>query len=269
MMTKEDDNSKESHILEPVIINNYTIHSEETSLVEFWLTLAKHKKVFFLTFVLSLIFAASYILTTPETYTYKTNITIGTQAESKPLQPPSEIVAYLDDAIIPKFLSRQHSDNPKSKLSVSASNPKQTSFITLLSNGSIAQKESITGMHRQLTDYIAESHRVIADQKLSFLNRQLSDLEIQLSKLAQLSDAAENRNELLSIQIISLENNILSTKQAIANFTPTQSLTGTVRSTMADKSRGLLITISVIMALCLSLLAALFSRFIVKVKEHT
>jgi hypothetical protein len=265
-MIKEDNNSKESHILEPVIINNYTVHNEETSLVEIWLTLAKHKKMFFLTFLLSLVFAAFYILTTPETYTYKTNITIGTQAKSEPLQPPNELVAYLDDAIIPKFLSREYSDNPKSELSVSASNPKKMSFITLLSNGTIAQKESITEMHRELVESVAESHQVIADQKLSFLNGQLSDLEIQLS---QLSGAAENHNELLSITIFNLEDDIRSTKQAIANFTPTHSVTGTVRSTTADISRGLLITISVIIALCFSLLAVLFSGFIVKVKEHT
>lgn len=88
--TKQADNSNSNPIIiDPRMLGNYYDHDDEISLVDLWLSLVKQKKVFFTTTSIIILFTLVYILLVPESYTYKTDIAIGTQAQPKPKPKPN------------------------------------------------------------------------------------------------------------------------------------------------------------------------------------
>ena len=269
MTNKMDNKSITPSFIDPVIINNYQIHNDEASLVDLWLSLVAQKKVFFITTALSVTLAIIYILIMPETYTYKTNISIGTQAQAQLIQSPDEVVTYLDSAVIPKLLKQQHLNQPDKKFDVSASSPKKTNSVLLSSKGTIAQKEAIMKLHQQLVDTLVESHQDKASHTLYYLNEELTSSKATLSKLTKLSKSRTGNNESVMMQIINLENNIRATKQNIARFSDTRSAMGTIQSIKPTKSNQFILVISIVLSLFIGFFATLLARFLVKVKERS
>ena len=267
-------------IIDPRMLNNYYDQDDEISLVDLWLSLVKQKNILFSTMLAVIIMAIIYVVAMPETYTYKTDIAIGTQAQvqaqaqaqaqAQLIQSPEAISANLDNAIIPKLLRQQHITQPDNKLGVSASIPKKTDSVLLTSKGTIAQKEAIAELHQQLITILAESHQTKIQHILDYLNEELISSQSMLFKLNKQLQSSAGDNEQSTLQVINLENNIRQTKRSIAEFTPTRSAMGTVQSVKStNKSSKLILAVSIILGLFLGIFAALFAGFIAKVKEQS
>jgi|GEM_PF-3578285 len=267
MPTKSKSASTTHIVLDPREINSCLIHSDDFSLVDLWLSLVLQKRAFFFVVALCLILAVIYSTVSPRTYSYKTNISIGMQAAGEYIQSPDSVVAYFNNAILPKVLKLQHLAFPDNNLDVSISIPKNTNSVLLSSEGTTHQKEAIIILHKQLVDALVKSHQNRVARTLSYLNDDLDILNLRLSKLIKLSESANN--DLLTMQIIELETNSRETKKDIIQFTNTHSEMGTVQSPKPTQNRLLFLTASTIFSLFLGLLAAAFANFFVKVKEKS
>ena len=265
-------------IIDPRMLNNFYDQSDEISLVDLWLSLVKQKKIFFTTTLIIILLAVLYILFIPETYTYKTDITIGTQAQAQAqaqaqvqaqlIQSPEAIAANLNNAIIPKLLKQQHLSQPENKLLVSTSTPKNTDSVLLTSKGSLGQKDVISELHLQLINVLAKSHSKKVQHKLDYLKQELISSQSILANLNKKSQTSSSESEQITLQMINIENNIRQTKRDIAEFTPTHSAMGTVQSVKPNISSQLILVISMVLAVFMGIFAALFAGFIAKVKEQ-
>ncbi len=272
MENKPEETTATPILIDPHMLNHY-YHHDEISLVDLWLSLLAHKNVFFITFIFIISLAAVYITVTPKTYFYKTDISIGTQTQTQTqtqfIQSPEAIVANLDNAIIPKLLMQQHLNQPDNKLNVTASIPKKTNSVLLISKGTIDQKEAITKLHQQLIDVLAESHHKKVAPMLNYLKDELASSQSLSTKLNEQVKNAPDNNDQLALQMINIENTIRETKRSLAEFTETRSAMGTVQSIKpANKSSKLILSVSFVLGVFMGVFAALFAGFLAKVKEQ-
>jgi hypothetical protein len=265
----------------PEVMSSDSHHNDEINLVDLWLSLVTHKKVFFITTALIIFLAVLYIKILPsssEVYIYKTDLVIGTLAKTMPdapphprlIQSPETVIANLNNAIIPMFLSQQHLAQPTNKLNVSASIPPKTKYILLTSKGTNEQQDTITKLHQQIVSLLNESHQNLIQSITVSLNEDLNKLQSVLPKLLdQLKDDA-TYNEALTSQILAIEEKIRQTKRTIAQFRDTHSAMGTVQTVNPSKGiEQIILAGSVVLGLFMGLLAALFASFLVKVKEQS
>ena len=265
MPAKRKSVSTTHNVLDPREINSYLIHSDDFSFVDLWLSLVLQKRVFFFAVALCLILAVIHSTVLSRTYSYKTSISIGMQQGGEYIQSPDEVAEYFNNAILPKVLKQQHLAFPDNELDVSISIPKNTNFVLLSSKGTTHQKEAIVILHSQLVNALVKSHQNRVARTLSYLNDDLDNLNLRLSRLIKLSES--DNNVLLSMQIIQLETNSRETKKNIIQFTNTHSEMGTLQSSKPTHNHLLFLTVSTIFSLFLGLLAAAFANFFVKVKE--
>ncbi len=256
-------------IIDPKMINNYYDQHNEISLVDLWSSLVKQKKVLFSTMLTVIVLAIVYIMVVPETYTYRTNITIGTQAQAQLIDSPENIIASLNNLIIPRILTRQHVSQPDNKLDVSASIPQNTNSVLLNTKGTSEQKEAITELHQQLITILAEYHQNKAQPILDYLKEELTDSQAMLAELNKKAQSFSGDNEQITLLLINLENSIRQTKRNIAEFTPTHSTIGTVPSVKSTNKSMLILAVSIVLGLFLGIFSALFAGFIAKVKEQS
>lgn len=268
---KEDTSTQTPIMIDPRMLTNYYSQGGEINLIDLWLSLVKRKKVLFLTIFIVVALAVLYISLAPEIYTYKTDISIGTQSPSQSqsqfIQSPESIVASLDNAIIPKILGQQHQQNPNNELDISASSSKDTDSVLLISKGTAEQKKVISELHQQLISILAKAHHNKVIHTLNYLNDELISLQSRLIVLTEQAKTNTNYNEQITLQIINLENSIRETKQSISQFTETKSSLGTVQSIRpTSKSHNLILVISLVLGLFMGIFAALFAGFLAKVK---
>ena len=270
MSTKPEENTVTPIVIDPRMFNAYYNHHDEISLVDLWLTLLKHKKVFFSVAITIILLAIAFILSTPKTYTYKTDISIGTQSQSQLIQSPEAIAANLDNAIIPMVLGLQHQKSPENKLNVTASIPKKTDSVLLTSKGTKQQRDAIVELHQQLISILAESHRKKIQSTLDSLNDELHSSEVLLATLETQSKIQNIQNEQVMLQMIDLQNSIRQTKRKFAQITDTHSALGTVPSIKpTNKKTKLILAVSLILAFFAGLFATFIAEFLVKVREKS
>jgi hypothetical protein len=257
-------------IIDPRMLSNYYVQDDEISLVDLWLSLVEQKKVLFSAMLTVIVSAILYIIVIPETYTYKTDITIGTQAQAQLIQTPEAIAANFDNVIIPKLLTQLHFTQVDNKLNASVSIPNKTNSVLLTSKGTVTQKEAIIKLHQQLITILAQSHQNKIQHIQDYLNEELISSQSMLTKLNNKPQSSAGYNEQITLQLINLENNIRQTKRSIAEFTPTHSAMGTVQSVKSTNiSSKLILAASIVLGLFLGIFAALVAGFIAKVKEQS
>lgn len=260
-------------IIDPRMLSSHYNSDDEISLVDLWLSLVKQKNILFLTTFIIVALTVLYIFLIPDTYTYKTDISIGTQGQGQGqgqlIQSPEAILANLDNAIIPKILRQQHQQSPENKLEVSASIPKKTDSVLLSSKGTNEQKKAITELHQQVISILAEAHRKKVLHTLSYLNDELISSQSMLAKLTEQSKSNPNTYEQITMQVINLENNIRMTKRNVALFTDTKSAMGTIQSIKPTNiDSKLILAASIVIGLFMGIFTALFANFLAGIKEE-
>lgn len=269
MTTESDKSINTSFITDPKILSNYYEQGSDVNLIDLWLSLIQQKKIFMVTISATIILAIVYIITMPETFTYKTSVTIGTQ-QAQIIQSPSTIAANFNTAIIPKILRLQHLKHPDNQLDVFASIPESANFVLLTSKGTSEQKETVFELHQQLVTALADYHRDKVEYILNYLKQDLIDLQLTLTKLKKEASNSITYNEQITLQLINIENNIRQTKRSIIEFIPTHSVIGTVQSinpTSLDSKT--ILAVSIILGIFIGFFTALFTEFISKAKKKS
>ncbi|MDF1584257.1 MAG: Wzz/FepE/Etk N-terminal domain-containing protein [Methyloprofundus sp.] len=174
-------------IIDPRMLSNYYDHDDEISLVDLWLSLVKHRKVFWLTFLIIISLGFVFSISQPTVYDYITTIEIGTKADKETLiQPVETVKSEITSAYINQALHDYYNDNDNDNdiIKVDVENPKDTSLLIIKSSGSIEQEamhltiqskilDTLTRKHSASTQAIIES---LQSQKQVLLN-QIEDLE--------------------------------------------------------------------------------------------
>jgi uncharacterized protein involved in exopolysaccharide biosynthesis len=135
---------------------------DEISLVDIWLTLRKHRKLFLMTAIGISLLGLILALLTPKGYDLNTSLQISTalsENSNAPIESPETAKAKLESSLIPMVINKLNSEKEETeKYDVSVSIPKDSSLIVLTSKTSKKDEGMYRDLHNKIVDAISQEH---------------------------------------------------------------------------------------------------------------
>lgn len=232
--------------------------NDEISLVDLWLTVARHKKLVLSIFSIVLLGGVIAALFLPKSYTYSTAIEIskywGGNGYSQ-LEPPESVKSKLENVYIPQVTLGENSEKP---LEVKVENPKNSPLIVLKSKAPEVDAERVQSVHEGIVQAIAKEHAEQLSRLREIYQSQLQAAQTEVQALE--STAAEGSLTLL----LDKKRQIDDLTARLEGMMPTHAPQVATRSTQASSPGKVLI---LALSGFLGLLAGLFATFIAEFRD--
>jgi len=158
----------------------YPYHADdEISLVDLAKILVRRKLWFFLTWVLTISIALSYILVTtsqnqvsspnPDRFAYTTSLAIGYKTPTVFIEPMSAIETLIKDAYLPIVQQRDDLKSFTVRINFQERrniNEEGSNILQLVTRATSGQQSFIEELHKEVAEKLIERHQLIADQLL-------------------------------------------------------------------------------------------------------
>ncbi len=160
---------------------------DEISLVDIWLTLRKHRKLFLMTAIGVTLLGLVQALLTTKSYDLNTSLEIGTEIREDiptPIEAPETTKAKLESALIPMVKNKLNRENEKTaKYKVSVTIPKKSSLILLTSKTSKKDEGMYRDFHNKIVDAISQDHYKFINLLKKNLQSELALANIDLDEM--------------------------------------------------------------------------------------
>ncbi len=200
-----DSKPQELQSVPPQYISAYPV-DDEISLVDIWITLARFRHWFFVSFLLfavpGLLFAGLWL---EEKYQMSSVISPGIitlDNGREPIESPASVVAEINRSILPELTKSYAGSHGLGLFNTSVSNPRGTNLIIIENKVTEESRAAIEDFQRKIVSQIVENHKKLFDALNVSLKRQIAQESKQLSELTnplKLSKLTESQR--LSLQI--------------------------------------------------------------------
>jgi uncharacterized protein involved in exopolysaccharide biosynthesis len=168
----------------PLSVPQYMQPEDEISLVDLWLVIAKHKRIFWYVFTTILLLALLAALLIPKKYTLTSTIGIGLMVQDnkeKLLESPETVKAKLDNALVPKILS-QYEDKDIRRTRFNISVPKNSDLVIIKTEVKEGEIEKFSKILSVMTDEIENNHKIILKPIRDGIKAEIIQKELELKK---------------------------------------------------------------------------------------
>lgn len=169
----------------PANLPQYVYPEDEISLVDIWLVIVRHRKVFWMTFGLVVLAGLLLALLLPRKYNITTAIDIGqtvVDGKAVPLESPETVKAKLENSLIPNLLDKSP-DVDIRKMKVEVSIPKQSELVVLKSKVLEGQSKQVQDIHKRVVAALLKDHQRLIAPTRSNLKATIDRLELGLDRL--------------------------------------------------------------------------------------
>jgi hypothetical protein len=177
---------------QPLIYAHPDQDTDETSLIDLWLVLTRHKEWIFGFTLLGLVGGGLFAYSQTTKYTYTSTIKLGNTYKDgtgmQPIESPDTSLAKLEQAYIP-----QASGESGKTTGIKISIPKGSQLIVLESTGSEKMKDEITQLH------IKAANLLINDHNTAYLAHKAS-LESEIARFKLAFNIASDKNNLETLR---------------------------------------------------------------------
>ncbi len=160
---------------------------DEISLVDIWLTLRKHRKLFLMTAIGVTLLGLIFALLTTKGYDLNTSLEIGTEIREgipTPIESPETTKAKLESSLIPMVKNKLNREKEKTaQYKVSVSIPKKSSLILLTSKTSEKDEGMYRDFHNKIVDAISQDHSKFINLLKKNLQSELALANIDLDEM--------------------------------------------------------------------------------------
>ena len=273
----------------PSIIPQYGYQEDEISLVELWLIVARHKRVFWCVFSVILVMSLAAVLLLTKRYTLSSSIEIGrTMQDDKSvlIESPETVKAKLDNALIPKILNQYEDEKVRlSKIDVTTPNnsdlviigvkvkekdiEKFSKVLTEIAKALQQEHEKIIGPIRSRIKSSIEQNKIEFEKQkdMNFIEQDIRNRGVEQTSTnvvqKQFGNFAASEYVWLAFQkeqyINELKNEIDDLSHQLDVINDTRAITAPIRS---QKPTGMPKVLIIFMGGALAILFGLFSTFI-------
>lgn len=181
-----------------------TYYEDEISLEDLAIALWNQKWVIAAVAILTVAIGAGYAFTRPVLYQYTTTIEIGTLLsgeQTRPIEPPQNVVAKLERNYIPEAIRTYEEDlrdtnGHSGRLRVDASSPRDTDLVVLTSEGTEELADYYLPLHQRILKRLAEDHARESELERVRLKNELAEARQELQELSDERILKVERKEL-------------------------------------------------------------------------
>lgn len=143
-------------------------NEDEISLIDLWLILARHQKVFWAILSLSIVAGVLYALLAPKIFNYTTSIEIGTRVQKEvisPIEDPQTVLAKIQESYVPLVLNENQKANQVEniKYDIKTRVPKDSQLVVLESKGPEKVAPVYLDLHNNVVSKIQHDHQRIIE----------------------------------------------------------------------------------------------------------
>lgn len=177
---------------QPLLYSHPGKDTDEISLIDLWLVLARHKEWLFGFTLLGLVGGGLFAYTQTTKYTYTSTIKLGNTYKDgsgmQPIESPDTSLAKLEQAYIPQAMGELGAAT-----NVTTSIPKGSQLIVLESIGTEKMKDPITQLHTKVANLLINDHNT------AYLAHKAS-LESEIARAKLAFNIASGKNNLEALR---------------------------------------------------------------------
>lgn len=170
----------------PQYISAYPVE-DEISLVDLWIALAKFKRVFVGSFLVTLLTGILVItIFKSDKYEMSTTISIGQVEKAgtiQELESPSTVISKINFSLLPNLTKKTAEENKIGLFETNVSNPKATNLITIQNKVNESNQDIIAGFQKTIAETILMEHQGLSRMLNSKLEQALGTEKLALEKL--------------------------------------------------------------------------------------
>ena len=231
-------------------------YDDEISLVDLATTFLRRRRVFYVIFLVVSLVGVVYALFVPEKYEYVTLMKLAEKANGTYVEEPATIIAELDSLWVPDLQATYHAENSRNlPFKLTASNPKDTGLVRIVSEASPPLAELIEKNHRKLIERLSSEQ----GQALSMLRKSLEKQVASLDSTIKMLEEGENTGD----AIASAVEKQLSLESDLESLSPFEALVVSRQSgENSGPSRSLIVVLATLLGLMAGVFTAFFAEFI-------
>ena len=168
----------------PMTIPQYVYPEDEISLIDLWLIIVKHKKIFLYVFSAIVLIGLIAALVMPKKYSITSTIGIGQTVQDERvilLESPETVKAKLENALVPEILSRYEDDEIRLQ-EFAVSIPKNSDLVVLQTKVKDDEIELFSQILTEMTDAIEQDHERILRPIRSSIKASIQQRELELKR---------------------------------------------------------------------------------------
>lgn len=192
---------------------DYQLESDEISLIDLWLVLARRKKLIGIIVLISIISGLVIAFSKTSNYKYYTTIEIGSkilEGKIQLIEEPKQLLAKIEGSYIPLALNevKENKQTDETLYDLEASIPKDSQVIELSGKGPLSEQEQYVKLLNRVVESIKADH----DNLLKVLREEES---IKRNKLLSGKDALDDKYKLIQNKLKRLEQSEALLKEQI------------------------------------------------------
>ena len=237
-------------------------YDDEINLVDLARTFLRRRRVFYIVFVVVSLGGVAYALFAPEKHEYVTLVKLAEKANGDFIEEPGTVIAELDSLWVPDLQATYHAENSRNlPFKLTASNPKDTGLVRIVSEASPPLTELIEKTHRKLIERLSSEQ----EQALSRLRKSLEKQIASLDSTIKMLEEGENTGD----AIASAVEKQLALESDLQSLSPFEALVVSRQSgENAGTSRSLIVVLSIMLGLMAGVFIAFLAEFIGLVRNQ-
>lgn len=200
---------------------------DEISLMDLWLVLRRRWKTLATVLIACVVMGFVYIFMASPLYRYYVTVQIGQVPrvprpgiESEPIAPVGQVVARINNSLIPSALQRLFPNGSDAhrrvEYGLKASSPKNSSIVVISGSGTVAQRDTYFDLLNAVTSTLVSNHAAVSDAVHSAYQARLEKAQIKL--------AALNNSALFRVKLAQQQRKIQAAQDRLAQLKDQQTL---------------------------------------------
>ena len=238
------------------------IPDDETSLVDLASTFLKHRRIFYIVFLITLAAGVLYAILIPEKYDYVSLFKLAEKEAGSFVEKPATVIATLENRWLPEieaaYLAKHDQPLP---FDVIFSNPENTGLVRIVSEAVPVNSEDVKQIHGKLIKKLEQTQAVAVSTLKSNLERQIESLTSTIERLEGSQD--------VGAAIADAVNRRLSLEVLLYSIRPAELLVlNRQNSERKGPSRSLIVVLAAMMGLIGGIFLSLFAEFVSLVRTN-
>ena len=182
-------------------------HDDEISLVDLVSTFLKRRRIFYVTFLVTLAAGILYTILIPEKYDYVSLFKLAEKDAGSFIEKPATVIATLENQWLPEIEATYLAEHDQSiPFDVVFSNPENTGLVRIVSEAVPASADDVKRIHGQLIEKLEQTQSVAVSTLRGNLERQIESLTSTIDRLEGSQDVgaaiADAVNKRLSLEVL-------------------------------------------------------------------
>lgn len=245
--------------------NQYEKHptyDDEISLVDLAAMFLKHRRIFYVVFLVIMLAGVAYAVLASEKYSYVSLVKLAEAGSDKYIDKPAAVIASLENRWVPEFeatyMAKHDSNLP---FDIVLANPENTGLIRIASEASPDENKSVQRFHQQLLSQLESGQAAAVAQLRQGLNKRIQTLDSTVDMLKGTKDAGAAIAAAIE-QRVKLEADLESVEPVKVLVVARES------AKPKGPARSLIVVLAALLGLMTGIFAAFFAEFICSVKSQ-